>query len=65
MTQQPVNQGRRKPLAENCNGGIWCPVDGHVGRRDLGGGSWHISHIRLTAGQQKTLRERRESEVTA
>lgn len=51
----------RKPLAEGCNGGITCPIEGHV---RLGEGRWsrRYSHIALTRGQKRTLYERRNAE---
>lgn len=49
----------RKPLHPSCIGGVWCPVEGHVTVRHLGNGRRIVSHIRLTTGQWKTLRERR------
>ncbi len=48
----------RKPLDEACTGGIDCPVQDHV---RVGTGRWtrRWSHIPLTAGQSRTLSERR------
>lgn len=48
----------RKPLPEACTGGIDCPVPEHVG---TGTGRWsrRYRHIPLTAGQSRTLYERR------
>lgn len=50
----------RKPLDPNCDGSIFCPVQGHVAKR------WmpfqqkeHWAHIPLTVGQEKTRRERK------
>lgn len=55
----------RKPLEEGCTGGIFCPVERHVGVRILGGNRRRISHIPLTSGQNKTLRERRAAQRKA
>lgn len=51
----------RKPLPTNCNGSIDCPVLEHVGVARNGVG-FRVTHIHLTAGQRKTLRERRALE---
>jgi len=49
----------RKPLPENCNGSIDCPVDDHLlVKRYKNGRTW-FGHIKLTAGQEKTRRERK------
>lgn len=50
-------KSRRKPLEEGCEGGIWCPVEGHVEKVPHKGG-WRIQHIHLTTGQRRTLFER-------
>ncbi len=55
---------QRKPIEDDCNGGIFCPVKGHVkvlvfASTPLGARRTRTSHIPLTAGQSKTLRERR------
>jgi hypothetical protein len=52
----------RKPLEEGCTGGIFCPMPGHVRTRSNGLGRATTSHIMLTRGQSKTLRERRQAE---
>lgn len=54
----------RKPLDPDCQGGIFCEVPGHVKTRlTVPGGKVRaratVSHIPLTVGQRKTLRERR------
>lgn len=51
----------RKPLPENCTGGIDCPVEDHV---RTGTGRWtrRWAHIPLTAGQSRTLYERRTAQ---
>ncbi len=54
----------RKPLDEACTGGIFCPVQGHVKVRVFVPrgkvlARSRTSHIPLTDGQRKTLRERR------
>lgn len=48
----------RKPLPANCNGSIDCPAAEHVefARNGMG---FRFTHIKLTEGQRKTLRERR------
>lgn len=48
----------RKPLEDACTGGLFCPVRGHVSV-GLGARPNVISHIPLTLGQTKALRERR------
>lgn len=50
----------RKPVHEDCNGSIDCPVEGHV---KVGRGRWtrRFSHIPLTRGQQETLWERQQA----
>jgi hypothetical protein len=49
----------RKPLPENCTGDYLCPVGGHVIMRGGGHHKRQRNHIDLTAGQKKTLAERR------
>jgi hypothetical protein len=49
----------RKYVHPDCDGGIFCPVPGHVVRRSQGSGRWRIAHVPLTAGQNRTLYERR------
>lgn len=54
----------RKPLHDDCTGGIDCPVPDHVlsaqkGRR------WKIFHAYLTPGQKLTLVERRNARSVA
>lgn len=54
----------RKPLDPDCEGGIYCPVPGHVKTTlTVPGGKVRarvkFAHIPLTVGQRKTLRERR------
>ncbi len=51
----------RKPLPEGCDGGVNCPISGHVVMR--GGGHWRRTwgHVDLTSGQRKTLRERQRA----
>ena len=48
----------RKPLDERCDGGVLCPVEGHVTSRTASG-AVRFSHIHLTRGQNETLWERR------
>lgn len=54
----------RKLLDEACDGGVFCPVAGHA-TATRRGQSVRVSHIKLTAGQQKTLWERRLSAPVA
>lgn len=49
----------RKPLHPDCTGGVFCPVGGHVTVVRRSTGNTEIKHIRLTRGQEQTLRERR------
>lgn len=51
----------RKPLDEGCDGGVFCPVKNHVRatRFNMQTGETTWAHIPLTAGQRKTLMERR------
>lgn len=49
----------RKPLEPDCDGGIFCLVPGHLTATPRGRGVTCYGHIPLTAGQNKTLRERR------
>jgi len=51
----------RKPLEEGCDGGVFCPVEGHVRPIEVAGGRG-IIHAPLTLGQQRTLSERRRAE---
>jgi len=51
----------RKPLEEGCDGGVFCPVEGHVRSIEIGG-MMGIIHTQLTLGQQRTLIERRRAE---
>jgi hypothetical protein len=53
--------GTTKPLHPNCEGGIFCPVEGHVERITKGGGRFTIRHIPLTRGQDRELDRRREA----
>lgn len=55
----------RKPLEPDCTGGIFCPIQGHSTTTRSMGNSIIWSHIPLTAGQRKTLRERLEAERLA
>lgn len=55
---------KRKPLPIGCNGSIDCEVLGHLEVARTGF-RFRFSHIKLTDGQRKTLRERRAAaEVT-
>lgn len=47
----------RKPLAEDCTGDIFCPSTGHVVVRHFQGNRSRVTHVPLTEGQAKTLRE--------
>jgi hypothetical protein len=51
----------RKYVNPECDGGIFCPVEGHVTRMSTGSGKWRIGHIKLTPGQLRTIRERRDA----
>ena len=61
----------RKPLDPDCTGGIFCKVPGHVVNKGVK--EYYVSgkvrsrvkfsHVPLTAGQRKTLRERRQKDI--
>ena len=53
----------RKPLDPDCDGGIFCPVEGHVRGRATGAGRFNVSHVPLTKGQSKTLFERHRAQT--
>lgn len=50
--------GKRKPLEEGCDGGILCPVEGHIIVKNYANGRWHYRHTPLTRGQTEQLIER-------
>lgn len=52
----------RKPVEPNCDGSVLCPVPGHLRAVRLSR-STNWSHIVLTAGQRKTLREQRKEKT--
>lgn len=54
----------RKELHQDCDGSIFCPVNGHVSQVTAGAFVRH-SHIPLTAGQSRTLYERRAAQRAA
>lgn len=49
----------RKPLHPECTGSVTCTVQNHVYVRRNGARGSTISHIKLTRGQRKTLKEGR------
>jgi len=51
----------RKPLSEDCNGSIDCTVPWHIVVKQRPKRGFTVSHVPLTLGQRKTLRERREA----
>lgn len=56
--------GVRKPLDPKCDGGIMCPVDGHL-TAVRNGRTTRYGHIKLTQGQRDQLWERRKAEREA
>lgn len=51
----------RKELHADCDGGIFCPVEGHVATFGIGNGHHKTRHVELTQGQRRTLFERRNA----
>lgn len=47
----------RKPVEPGCDGSVLCQVRGHVTSRLTVHGHIAFSHVPLTVGQRKTIRE--------
>lgn len=50
---------QRKEVEKGCDGSVFCGVPGHVTKRTSGRDGFLFSHIPLTVGQRKTIRERK------
>lgn len=54
----------RKYVHPDCDGSVFCRVAGHVQQVIIGANTRH-SHVPLTAGQSRTLYERRVAQRAA